>query len=517
MNLGRTQRDYALFLPAISGFYVGQLNKNETESHRYRTPAGFEHGNSGLNFLNHQDVYYHYPYGLYSAGHAQLDLAKCDDSEPMVQRRDREKTIILGDSGGFQVATGVIKMDWANATDPNDPARLALCEKILRWLEHTADWSMTLDVPSVAAIPPLNKRTGLTSFQSALDITVLNLDYFLRNRVPGATKFMNILSGNDEHGSDHWYKSVRDYSNPAWVKKHYGDASRTLEGYAFAGINKSNMYIALKRLLDLRADGLLENKGWIHFLGTGKLNWACYLTSIQRMLRQHDSKDITLSFDAASPFVNTAYGQSYSYNFFAPKKFGYFMDRAVDNQALKGSDMPMPFGGPIMSRLVAGDLCAMAAGDLDRNGKPKTAGSTSWDTQSYLYYMAHSVYNHISAVQEANRLADIERYRANVHYTDWIMDKKNKGTNEFSPYVPYHVVYFDSFAREVLDPACNDPYSLIRKHKKFLDEISFGNLEADRVVNNDFFHEVSGVAPDDSRPREEIMNDIAMTNKFEGK
>ena len=26
--------------------------------------------------------------------------------------------MILGDRGGFQIATGVLKMDWANAKDP---------------------------------------------------------------------------------------------------------------------------------------------------------------------------------------------------------------------------------------------------------------------------------------------------------------------------------------------------------------------------------------------------------------
>ena len=181
-------------------------------------------------------------------------------------------------------------------------------------------------------------------------------------------------------------------------------------------------------------DGLLEGKGWIHFLGTGKLNWACYLTSIQRVLREHDSPNICLSFDAASPFVNTAYGSTYSYNYFSPKRFGYFMDKAIDSQALKGSNIPMPFSSPIMERLTAGDICAMAEGDLDKNGKAKEAQtSTSWDTNSYLYYMAHSVYNHITAVQEANRLADIESdLEANIHYTDYVNDKKTKNTNEFS-------------------------------------------------------------------------------------
>ena len=47
--------------------------------------------------------------------------------------------------GGFQIATGVMKLDWTNAKDPLT-RRTKMCEKILRWLEHTADWSMTLDI-----------------------------------------------------------------------------------------------------------------------------------------------------------------------------------------------------------------------------------------------------------------------------------------------------------------------------------------------------------------------------------
>jgi len=507
-DLGKTQRDYAVYLPALSSFYVKQLDKLSKEE-APRIPVGLEHGHEGMDFLKEVDSYYHYPYTLYSAGHAQLDLKKTDSQEPMVQGRNRNKTVVLGDSGGFQVATGVIKMDWETVTDPNDPARLALCEKVLRWLEYTTDWSMILDVPSVAAIPPLNERTGLKDFQTCVDITCLNIDYFLKNRVLGATKFMNILSGNDEATSDIWYEGVKQFSDPAWVEENYGDAELALEGFAFAGNNKSNMYLALKRLLNLKDDGLLQNKGWIHFLGTGRLNWGCYLTSIQRTIREHYSKDVIVSFDAASPFVNTAYGTTYSYNFFSPKKFSYFMDRAIDQQGLKGSDLPMPFAAsPIMSRLTTGDICAMAEGDLDRNGKPKKAGSTSWDTQSYLYYMAHSVYNHIFAVQEANRLADVEKYRTDLTYKDWIRDKKNKGTNEFSPYVPYSVVYFDSFVKEVLHPDCKNPYEMLKEYKPFLEEISFGDLDQESSLSVDFFEESEETKPEEYANFEDILGEI---------
>lgn len=508
-DLGKTQRDYAIYLPALSSFYVKQLKKITTDDDgSARVPEAFELGNEGLNFLQDNNSYYHYPWGLYSAGHAQLNLNKTDADDEMVQQRDRTKNVILGDSGGFQVATGVIKMDWSNAKDPNDPERLALCEKILRWLEHTSDWSMILDVPSSAA-GFYSGKTGLTNQQDTIDITVLNIDYFMKNRVPGATKFLNVLSGNDEDGSDTWYQSVIKYSDPAYVAKEYGDANRTLEGYAFAGNNKSNMYLALKRMVDLARDGMLEGKDWIHFLGTGKLNWACFLTSIQRQLRKHYNPNITLSFDAASPFVNTAYGQCYSYNYFSPKRFGYFMDRAIDSQDLVGSDLPMPFNSPIMSRLKAKDMCILGEGDLNKNGKAKKKGDTTWDTQTYLYYMAHSVYNHITAVQEANRLADIERYRTanKPHYTNWIRDKKNKGTNEISPYAPYTVIMFESFVEELLDPACKDPYAMLNEWRAYLDEMSFGSADSDKISNL-FFEDSEDTEATEQENFEDIIGDI---------
>ena len=113
VDLGKKHQDWAFYLPAISGFYVTQLQKMEANPSEWRCPEGFEKGTAGMNFLEPENSYYFYPWGLYSGGHAHLDPVKSDEREPMVQGRDRSKTMILGDSGGFQLATGVIKMDWA--------------------------------------------------------------------------------------------------------------------------------------------------------------------------------------------------------------------------------------------------------------------------------------------------------------------------------------------------------------------------------------------------------------------
>ena len=484
-DLGKKHQDWAVYLPAISGFYVTQLQKMDANPDEWRCPEGFEKGTAGMNFLDPENSYYHYPWGLYSGGHAHLDPVKSDEREPMVQGRDRSKTMILGDSGGFQLATGVIKMDWSNAKDPNDPARTQFCNKILTWLEHTADWSMTLDVPAFAAVGKLSERTGLTEFQDTLDISLLNLDYFMRNRTPGATKFLNVLSGSNEENSKTWYDAVKHFSTKSFVQEAYGDEDRTLEGYAFAGINMKHMYSVLSRILDLREDGLLEGKDWIHFLGTGRLNWACHLTSIQRQLRKHDNPNVTLSYDAASPFVNTAYGQTYTHNEFRAKRFGYFMDRAFDNKDMKGSKMPMPFAhSPIMSRLTVGDICVLGHGDTNRNGKECT---TSWDTLSYALYMGHSVYNHITATQEANRLADMEKHRTPTHWKNWKKVKGSSVSNETSPYVPGTILMFESFAEEVLDPANTNARQMLEDNKEFLKEISFSDGSAEQSTFGSLF------------------------------
>lgn len=55
---------------------------------------------------------------------------------------------------------------------------------------------------------------------------------------------------------------------------------------------------------------------------------------------------------------------------------------------------------PVTNRLTIGDLCFRGKGFLGQHGKET---KTSWDTLSYTLLQAHNVYQHISAVQEANR------------------------------------------------------------------------------------------------------------------
>ena len=206
VDLSKKRADYAVFLPAISGFYTeiyGRSKHIEGYLNPDRIPEKFENGLETLNFLNPEKGAFFYDRCLYSAGHAYLDLEKSDKLEGLVQERDKS-VICVGDSGGYQVGRGIIKFDWPNFFEQEgdegykgdaDNVRM----KLLRWLEHTADWSMTLDVPSWAhdaerkkqlkilqsgqqtdevkqEIAKIEKKmTGLNDFKDCLKATVHNL------------------------------------------------------------------------------------------------------------------------------------------------------------------------------------------------------------------------------------------------------------------------------------------------------------------------------------------------------
>ena len=474
VNLSPLQKDYAVYLPAISSFYSTYIAKQRLEKFIAddRIPAGFDRGVEGMNFLNPEEGYFTYKYGLYSAGHAQLDLVKSMTQESMIQQRDRNNTMILGDSGGYQIGKGVLKFDWLNF---DGPAANKTRQSILEWLELTADWSMMLDVPTWACDHIHSPKTGLKSFEDCLDKTRFNNDYFLMNRL-GQTKWLNVLQGGDWDTAERWYQGVKEFSDPAGKY-----AGREAEGWAMGGANMCKMDITLRRLMILREDNLLKGKNWMHFLGTAQLDWSCYLTSIQRQIRKHINEEFTISFDCASPFIATAHGLVYTNAQHTPKRWSVIMDKAPDNKALAGSDIPFPFESEIGRRLVMGDIAYYNLGTkktdaelgVDAKGKQikfdhlnsdhyhevprlnklgKIPNKTSWDSFAYALMMGHNVECHIKAVQRANQLMDIEIAKVQPDWRHWNkLNAKDSTSDQFSDWVPRNILYFDRFVKELFE------------------------------------------------------------------
>ena len=490
IDLTNYQKDYAVYLPAISSFYNTYISKQRLGEYvpNERIPKGFDRGIEGMNFLNPEEGYFVYKYGLYSAGHAQLDLQKSITQESMIQGRDRNNTMILGDSGGFQIGKGVLKFDWL---DFEGPSATKTRQSILEWLEVTADWSMLLDVPTWACDENHTEKTGLKSFEDCLDKTKYNNTYFLKNRL-GQTKFLNVLQGSDWETAEKWYNGVKEFSDPAiWEDK-------AAEGWAMGGANMCKMDVTLKRLMTMREDGMLIGKDWMHFLGTATLDWACFLTSIQRQIRKHINENLTISFDCASPFVATAYGLVYTNPQHSTKRWSVIMEKAPDNKALADSDIPFPFESEIGRRLNMNDVCYYKPGMLNKIGKE---GKTSWDSFSYALYMAHNVYQHIIGVQRANQLMDIERAKLKPDWRYWKkLSSKDASSDEPGFWVPRNILYFDRFVEELFETKTKDEaFEMIDQAMGFLRSLDGGRLRGGPMENTfDSLFESEDVALDKS-------------------
>ena len=510
VNLTPLQKDYAIYLPAISSFYSTYIAKQRLEKFIAddRIPEGFDRGIEGMNFLNEEHGYFTYKYGLYSAGHAQLDLNKSLVQESMIQQRNRGSTMILGDSGGYQIGKGVLKFDWL---DFEGPSATKTRQSILEWLELTADWSMFLDVPTWACDHIHSPKTGLKTFDDCLDKTRYNNDYFLMNRL-GQTKWLNVLQGSDWDTAEKWYEGVKEFSDP---KGKY--AGREAEGWAFGGANMCKMDITLRRLMTMREDGLLKGKNWIHFLGTAQLDWSCYLTQIQRQLRKHINPELTISFDCASPFIATAHGLVYTNAVHTNKRWSVIMDKAPDNKALSGCDIPFPFESEFGSRLSMKDIAYYDLGErksnqelgLDKNGNQvkfdhlnpdhynvpprlnklgKIPNKTSWDSFAYALMMGHNVECHIRAVQRAQQLMDIECARFKPDWRLWGVEGKREV--EYSDWVPRKILYFGRFIEELFNTSSKEEaFQMIKDAELFLKSLEGARLQGGPAGNtfNDLF------------------------------
>jgi hypothetical protein len=419
-NLTAKQSDYAVFLPAISGFYATFIGKQRNEP--YVDPARLPQGLTDmeqLNWLNSNKALFPYKWSLYSGGHANLDLAKQDWSEDMVRNRE-PGTFILGDSGGFQIAKGLWEGDWkANSGCTRAQKKREL---ILNWLDNVADYGMILDIPTwVIHDKKASAACQITTLQEAVDATKFNNEYFMKHRkgvANGGAKFLNVLQGDNHTSADQWYETMKEYCDPA----KYPDTH--FDGWSMGGQNMCDVHLVLKRLVALRYDNLLQQgkHDWMHFLGTSKLEWAVLLTVIQRAVRKYVNPAFTISFDCASPFLATANGQVYFENVFEnDSKWSYRMAPSADNKKYAADTRKWSQGvvqdgiyprwedSPISSLLTMKDICIYKPGDLNKIGKE---GKTSWDSFSYALLMGHNVWMHLTAVQEANRRFDAGEHPA---------------------------------------------------------------------------------------------------------
>ena len=354
-----TPKNQAVYVPAITpGFAIDVHAQKWTRS----LPRGV--GAGDLNFLDPSNPLLPISHALSSAGQALNQTKDC-----IVTARDRSATTLICDSGGYQIASGLLKIH-------GNQDRL----RILRWLETHADYAMTLDVPTGSVGKPEYpyKTSG-----ECLSATLEHLAFFHANRKAPNVKFLNVLQGNTTSESDIWYDAVKQYQ---------------FEGWAFAGYLRHNFYNLCRRILIMASEGQIQDKAWIHILGTGSLEVAVLLTALQRSINRHINPTLRISYDTSSAFRSLRWHDAYTFPNFSFKRMSMSQETVPDNFQFIGSDIRWPWSSPLGDKLVMGDICVRDSLGL----------STRRDQQSNHYIVHHNLGALCWAIANANRIFDAE-------------------------------------------------------------------------------------------------------------
>lgn len=197
-------------------------------------------------------------YFLLTAGHLykKIDIRK---------KWGLEDSLVFGDSGGFQIATGAMKWD------------LSFRDQIFHWLEANSDIACNLDIPP--------RITFEGRFNESLAISHDNFKYFEKNQ-SGKTKFLNVIQGANPQEYDKWYHTVKDMQFGGWC---FGNSRRLV----------NFMYILALMLENKEFDKSYNT--WIHLLGISKVSDFFILSKFQQLLNTYTDNRITVSTDSSTP------------------------------------------------------------------------------------------------------------------------------------------------------------------------------------------------------------------------
>jgi len=354
-----TPKDQAIYVPSVTpGFAMDVFAQNWARP----LPNGINA--SDLDFLNPNNRLFRISHAMTSAGQALGQPRRC-----IITERNRASTIVIGDSGGYQIATKQLRI-----SGNNDRLR------ILRWLEKHTDVAMTLDVPTGPVRKP---GYAFKTSRDCLNATLVHLDFFQKHRMPGKIRLLNVLQGNNPAESDAWYDAV----------KHYD-----FEGWAFAGLLRHNIFYFCRRIIMMANENKIQNKCWIHVLGTCELDTAVLLTALQRAINRHLNPNLRISFDTSTPFRNLRWGNVYTIPQFDRKRMTMPTRKVLDGHQFVGLDIRWPWPSPLGDRMTLGDFCVK---------KPPTAKSNH-DKQSNHYFAHHNLAALCWGIALANRVFDSE-------------------------------------------------------------------------------------------------------------
>lgn len=391
MSINLTPRwdKFAVYLPAMQYHYASAVKDNKPiKGREFPTSIKF----TDLDFLNPNSKLWHYGYALYSAG----QFSNARPKACAVTNRDREKTIVLGDSGGFQIGQGTLKgtEHFKKAKTSNEICQMwrdsgDTRKRIINWLDAHSDYAMTIDMPLWARLPQF-KHTPFhkCSVQELIDLSVDNLKYIKAN-TNGDTKWLNVLQGTEENDSKLWWDAVKRYRMGGWA---------LAGGVGWRGGLENVLYYTLLMRDD---NAFARGQDWLHVLGVSQPTWAVLLTAIQRAIRKNcKNPNMRVSYDSASPFqAGGARQQVVRYPKFTKDFTTWTMSahEAPVNPiyAKSGKDFHFPYASPLGDLLTLNHL-SVRGGEFQRG---------AYDSVSHHILTNHNVWVYVRSFLEANELA----------------------------------------------------------------------------------------------------------------
>tara|TARA_R110002020_G_scaffold300769_2_gene516303 strand:- start:78 stop:1280 length:1203 start_codon:yes stop_codon:yes gene_type:complete len=180
--------------------------------------------------------------------------------------------LVMGDSGGYQIASGAMKWDVKHR------------DRIFKWLEENTDIAMNLD------IPPRLKYQG--KYAECLQISKENFKYFSDNQT-GATRFMNVIQGDDEYTYMNWYNEVKDFDFMGWGIGGCGGSLYRFMSGVLALVNGK--------------EHLKDSTKVVHILGTSKIRDFFMLSQLAKSFSDVGSNAL-ITTDSSSPDRAVVFG-----------------------------------------------------------------------------------------------------------------------------------------------------------------------------------------------------------------
>jgi hypothetical protein len=257
----------SLYFPAVSAALSSYLQKDDSEI--WNDPFVKNIGNVPFRFYNSDSVIGKHPYILFSAAHHYKikDMRKAIKAESDVT--------IFADSGGFQLATGVVSEDKFNDEIAYD------------WCEQNADIFPILDRPIL----------DYKKFEYHVSKTEESAKYYYNRfiKTDKSKKILNVMSGGDINYIDEWFERVIE----PYPLGHFAHGKHQAN---FRTIMQVYFYLYNKKQFQQ-----FDHTCLYHILGVSTPKLITYISYFQMLIDKHHH-NVQLTFDSSTPFRQIAFG-----------------------------------------------------------------------------------------------------------------------------------------------------------------------------------------------------------------